>query len=51
MYDRRLSVLASIGLAVGGILGMAETFAPSVALRGLAWGIDGVALLLGFSFT
>ena len=46
MYDQRLSVLASIGLAVGGILGMAGTFAPSAALRGLAWGIDGVALVM-----
>ena len=46
MYDLRLSVLASIGLAVGGILGMAGTFAPSVALRSLAWGIDGVALVM-----
>jgi hypothetical protein len=39
-------VLASIGLAVGGILGMAGTFAPSATLRGLAWGIDGVALVM-----
>ena len=46
MYDQRLSVLASIGLTVGGILGMAGTFAPSAALRGLAWGIDGVALVM-----
>lgn len=46
MYDQRLSVLASIGLAVGGILGMTGTFAPSAALRGLAWGIDGVALVM-----
>ena len=46
MYDQRLSVLASIGLAVGGILGMTGTIAPSAALRGLAWGIDGVALVM-----
>ncbi|MGE3154369.1 MAG: hypothetical protein AB7G48_17235 [Nitrospiraceae bacterium] len=46
MNDRRLRVLASIGLAVGGVLGMAGTFAPSAALRGLAWGIDGVALVM-----
>ena len=43
---RRLRVLASIGLAVGGILGMAGTFAPSASLRGLAWGIDGVSLVM-----
>jgi hypothetical protein len=39
-------VLASIGLAVGGVLGTAGTFAPSATLRGLAWGIDGVALVM-----
>jgi hypothetical protein len=44
--DRRLKVLASIGLGVGGVLGMAGTFAPSVSLRGLAWGIDGVGLVM-----
>ena len=46
MNDQRLKVFASIGLAVGGILGMGGTFAPSAALRGLAWGIDGVALVM-----
>lgn len=46
MSDQQLRVLASVGLAVGGILGMAGTFAPSASLRGLAWGIDGVALVL-----
>jgi hypothetical protein len=46
MINRRLKVLASIGLAVGGVLGMAGTFAPSAALRGLAWGIDGAALVM-----
>jgi hypothetical protein len=44
--DRSTSVLASIGLAVGGAFGMAGTFAPSASLRGLAWGIDGVALVM-----
>lgn len=46
MNNRRLNVLASIGLAVGGVLGMTGTFAPSAALRGLAWGIDGAALVM-----
>jgi len=35
-----------VGLAVGGVFGMAGTFAPSAALRGLAWGIDGVGLVM-----
>jgi len=46
MNDKPLRVLASAGLAVGGVLGMAGTFAPSAALRGLCWGIDGVALVM-----
>jgi hypothetical protein len=44
--DRRSKVLASVGLAVGGAFGLAGTFAPSASLRGLAWGIDGVALVM-----
>jgi hypothetical protein len=47
MNDKSLRVLASIGLGVGGALGMAGTFAPSASLRGLAWGIDGIALVMG----
>jgi hypothetical protein len=50
MSDRGLRVLASAGLAVGGVFGMAGTFAPSAALRGIAWGIDGVALVLVATF-
>ena len=46
MNDKSLRILASIGLAVGGALGMAGSFAPSASLRGLAWGIDGVALVM-----
>jgi hypothetical protein len=46
MIDKNERALASIGLAVGGVFGMAGTFAPSASLRGLAWGIDGVALVM-----
>ena len=46
MSDKRLRVLASGGLAVGAVFGMAGTFAPSPSLRGVAWGIDGVALVM-----
>jgi hypothetical protein len=49
MNDKLLRVLASIGLGVGGALGMAGTFAPSDSLRGLAWGIDGIALVMACS--
>lgn len=44
--DRSLRLLASLGLALGGLLGLAGTFAPSDSLRGLAWGIDGMALVM-----
>jgi hypothetical protein len=44
--DKRLRVLASGGLAVGAVLGMAGTFAPSASVRSVAWGIDGVALVM-----
>jgi hypothetical protein len=46
MNDNGLRVLASVGLAVGGVFGLAGTFAPSASLRGLAWGIDGVGLVM-----
>ena len=46
MNDKSLRVLASIGLGVGGALGLSGMFAPSASLRGLAGGIDGVALVL-----
>lgn len=31
---------------IGAVLGLAGTFAPSGSLRGLAWGLDGTALVL-----
>ena len=43
---KSVRVLASLGLALGGIFGMIGTFAPSDSLRGLAWGIDGLALVM-----
>ena len=46
MDNKSLRVLASIGLGVGGALGLAGSFAPSASLRGLAWGIDGIALVM-----
>jgi hypothetical protein len=49
MTERHLRILASTGLVVGGVLGMAGTFAPTASLRGLAWGIDGTALVMAAS--
>jgi hypothetical protein len=46
MNDERLRRVAAVGLVVGALLGMAGTFAPSAELRGVAWGIDGTALVV-----
>lgn len=40
-------LVAAASLATGALLGMAGTFTPSVPMRGLAWGIDGVLLVVG----
>jgi hypothetical protein len=47
MSDERLRVIAAAGLVTGALLGMAGLFAPSAGLRGLAWGVDGIALIVG----
>ena len=49
MSDSRLRLVASSGLVIGAVLGMAGAFAPSAASRGLAWGLDGTALVLACS--
>lgn len=46
MSDSQRQIIAPAALLVGAVLGMAGTFAPSAALRGLAWGLDGTALAL-----
>lgn len=46
MDNSRLRLIAAIGLVIGAVLGVAGTFAPSASLRGLAWGIDGTALII-----
>jgi hypothetical protein len=46
LMSRPLKRLASIGLVLGAVFGMAGTFAPTASLRGLAWGIDGVSLVM-----
>lgn len=45
--DSRVRAVAAIGLVTGAVLGIAGTFAPSASLRGLAWGVDGTALIVG----
>lgn len=46
MSDSRLRLIAALGLVIGAILGIAGTFAPSASWRGLAWGVDGTALVV-----
>jgi len=46
MNDKNLKIWASVGLALGGIFGIAGTMAPSASLRGIAWLIDGVGIVL-----
>jgi hypothetical protein len=47
--DVRLRLIAALGLVIGAVLGVAGTFAPSASLRGLAWGLDGTALIVAAS--
>jgi len=46
MSTSRLTLFASASLVVGGLLGLAGSFAPP-AVRGVAWGLDGTALVMG----
>ena len=46
MSDRHLRLVAPSGLVIGAVLGMAGTFVPSASLRGLLWGLDGIALIV-----
>lgn len=46
MNDSRPRLIAALGLVVGAALGIAGTFAPSASRRGLAWALDGTALVV-----
>lgn len=46
MSEPQRQIVAPCGLVVGALLGIAGTFAASASLRGLLWGIDGVALIM-----
>lgn len=46
MSDARPSWVAPVCLVVGALLGLGGSFAPTAAMRGLAWGIDGTALIV-----
>ncbi len=49
MQERTTLLAASIALILGGMLGLAGSFAPTTSLRGIAWGIDGVSLIVAAS--
>ena len=45
--SRALLTIAAACLVIGALLGMGGTFAPADALRRLAWGVDGILLVVG----
>jgi hypothetical protein len=45
MSNQRPRALAPGLLTIGAVLGTAGTFVPSASLRGLLWGLDGIALI------
>lgn len=46
MSESEHQIAAPCALVIGAILGIAGTFASTASLRGLLWGIDGVALVV-----
>jgi hypothetical protein len=46
MNEKLIKTIASVGLFIGGIFGMVGSFVSSASIRGLAWGLDGVGLIL-----
>lgn len=46
MNERSLKITAAIGLLIGGIFGMIGSFVSSSSLRCLAWGLDGIGLII-----
>ena len=46
MSDQRPRLLAPSGLVIGAVFGMAGTFVRPSSLRGLFWGLDGIALII-----
>lgn len=44
-----LNVIASVGLALGGVFGLVGTFVGQADLRNIAWEIDGLGLIVATS--
>ena len=49
MSNQHVRLLAPICLTIGAMCGMAGTFVSSASLRGLLWGIDGIALIVAMA--
>ena len=47
--NANLNLIASIGLALGGVFGLAGTFVGRADLRNIAWEIDGLGLIVATS--
>ena len=46
MDNRHFHILPPVGLLVGSALGLAGSFVASASVRGVLWGIDGLALIM-----
>jgi hypothetical protein len=46
MNEKLTRTIASLGLFIGGIFGVAGSLVSAASFRGLAWGLDGVSLIL-----
>lgn len=44
--QKPLNVIAAIGLALGGVFGLAGTFVSQANVRAIFWGIDGVGIVV-----
>jgi hypothetical protein len=47
--NKNLNVIASVGLALGAVFGLAGTFVGQANLRNIAWEIDGLGLIMATS--
>lgn len=47
--QRRINLLASAGLVLGAVFGIAGTMVADASLRGIFWGIDGAGLVMAAS--
>lgn len=47
--NKKLNVITSIGLALGGAFGMAGTFVGQANFRNISWAIDGLGLIVATS--